>query len=144
MLTKFICNGQNALSAVLADEWYAGNIGLNTTAMVGCEARGLSMQLMCTASEGGTQRMIPVRLKSWRAATGPWLYADIMHGAGYDATLERDGWQLPNYDVHAVGSMSRQVQNMSISPALIRICPLSVGSAHPATHMTSTMTVRCW
>lgn len=94
-VTSFLQSGGNALSAVLADGWYAGYIGLNPRQWWGAKPR-LSAQL-CIEYRDGCRQTVTTD-EAWRGCTGPWLYADIMHGAGYDATLEPVGWRLPDYD----------------------------------------------
>lgn len=94
-VTSCLRSGSNAISAVLADGWYAGYIGLNPRQWWGAKPR-LSVQLCIEYRDG--RRQTVVTDGSWRGCVGPWLYADIMHGAGYDATLEPVGWRLPGYD----------------------------------------------
>ena len=94
-VTSCLHGGANAISAVLADGWYAGYIGLNPRQWWGAKPR-LSAQLIIEYRDG--RRQTVVTDDSWRGCVGPWLYADIMHGAGYDATLEPVGWRLPGYD----------------------------------------------
>ncbi len=94
-VAALVTPGANALGAVLADGWYAGYIGLNPRGWWGANPR-LSLMLTVEYADGrafeiGTD-------ETWKAAFGPWRYADIMHGAGYDARLEREGWTLPGYD----------------------------------------------
>ena len=87
--------GENAIAAVLADGWYAGYIGLNPRQWWGAKPR-LSAQLHIEYRDGRRQTVSTDG--AWRGCVGPWLYADIMHGAGYDATLEPAGWREPGYD----------------------------------------------
>lgn len=93
-VTRLVHGGANALCAVLADGWYAGYIGLNPRQWWGAKPR-LNAELHIEYTDGSVQRFVTD--EHWRASTGPWLYADIMHGAGYDATLEPDGWMKPGY-----------------------------------------------
>ena len=94
-VTSFLHGGRNAISAVLADGWYAGYIGLNPRQWWGAKPR-LSAELHIEYEDG--RRQVVTTNDAWRGCVGPWLYADIMHGAGYDATLEPEGWRLPGYD----------------------------------------------
>lgn len=87
--------GANAICAVLADGWYAGYIGLNPRQWWGAKPR-LNAVLRVRRKDGTEREFITD--DSWRGCVGPWLYADIMHGAGYDATLEPAGWMLPGFD----------------------------------------------
>ena len=94
-VSSLLHGGGNALSAVLADGWYAGYIGLNPRQWWGAKPR-LSAELHIEYGDG--RRRTVVTDGSWRGCVGPWLYADIMHGAGYDATLEPVGWRQPGFD----------------------------------------------
>ena len=94
-VTGLVRDGENALAAVLADGWYAGYIGLNPRQWWGAKPR-LNAELRIEYADG--RRQTVATDAGWRACVGPWLYADIMHGAGYDATLEPEGWKLPGYD----------------------------------------------
>ena len=94
-VTERLVPGANALGAVLADGWYAGYIGLTPRQWWGAKPR-LSAELIVEYADGSTQ--IVVTDENWRGCTGPWLYADIMHGTGYDATLEPIGWKEAGFD----------------------------------------------
>lgn len=87
--------GENALGCVLADGLYAGYGGLNPRQWWGAKPR-LNLQLEIEFADGGKQTVATDG--AWKAAFGPWLYGDIMHGAGYDATKELVGYDLPGYD----------------------------------------------
>lgn len=87
--------GANAIGAVLADGWYAGYIGLNPRQWWGAKPR-LSLELEATLDDG--RIFLACTDGDWKAAHGPWLYADILHGAGYDARLEKEDWTCPDYD----------------------------------------------
>lgn len=93
--TAFLRKGANAVGAVLADGWYAGYIGLNPRQWWGSLPR-LSLELRVEFTDGRT--FMARTDDTWRAAFGPWLYADILHGTGYDARFEKEGWTLPGYD----------------------------------------------
>ena len=94
-VASLLHSGANAISAVLADGWYAGYIGLNPRGWWGNKPR-LSAQMHITYKDGREQ--VVTTDGGWRGCVGPWLYADIMHGAGYDATLEPAGWREAGYD----------------------------------------------
>lgn len=94
-VTELIVEGENCIGAVLADGWYAGYIGLTPRQWWGDSPR-LSIQLELNYENGQFQRFVSD--EHWRAADGPWLYADILHGEGYDARLLRDGWNCPGFD----------------------------------------------
>jgi alpha-L-rhamnosidase len=94
-VVSLLQEGENAIGAVLADGWYAGYIGLNPRQWWGMKPR-LSLELAVELEDSRT--CLIVTDEGWKAAYGPWLYADIMHGAGYDARLEKKDWACPVYD----------------------------------------------
>ena len=91
-VSELIVHGENAIGAVLADGWYAGYIGLNPRQWWGSKPR-LRLELHLTYADG-SRRTVQTD-PAWKCTTGPWLYADILHGCGYDARLEKENWQLP-------------------------------------------------
>ena len=94
-VTGSLREGKNAVAAVIADGWYAGYIGLNPRQWWGARPR-VKMEIRMTAADGSSE---VIRTDgSWKAAKGPWQYADILHGSGYDARLEEDGWNEPGFD----------------------------------------------
>lgn len=97
-VTSVIAEGENVISAVLADGWYAGYIGLNPRQWWGAKPR-LNAEIHIEYADGTKQRVVTDA--AWKAIIGPWLYADIMHGIGYDATLEPRGWKMSGYDASA-------------------------------------------
>ena len=94
-VTSMIEEGENAISGVIADGWYAGYIGLNPRQWWGAKPR-LNAELHIEYADGTVQ--LVTTCAGWKAMIGPWLYADIMHGTGYDATLEPCGWKKTGYD----------------------------------------------
>jgi len=87
--------GANAIGAVLADGWYAGYIGLNPREYWGSKPR-LNLELHIRSGKESLQRVVTG--KDWKTGPGPWLYGDIMHGEGYDASREQKGWADPGFD----------------------------------------------
>ena len=93
-VTGQVRQGANAVTAVLADGWYAGYIGLNPREWWGKKPR-LRAELHLLYPDGTEEKVVTG--PEWRGCTGPWLYADMMHGCGYDARLEPEGWREPGF-----------------------------------------------
>ena len=89
-VSHLLRNGSNTIAAVLADGWYAGYIGLNPREWWGSKPR-LRAELHLFWPDGTVEKIMTG--PDWRGCTGPWLYADILHGCGYDARLEPEGWK---------------------------------------------------
>ncbi|MBU0483605.1 MAG: glycoside hydrolase family 78 protein [Proteobacteria bacterium] len=102
-LTNLVLTGQNVLTAVLANGWYAGYVGFIPPHLIPMENRGfygdvpaLLMQLELTY-EDGRQQIITTDA-SWKTATGPIRSTDIQMGEKYDARFERAGWTRAGFD----------------------------------------------
>jgi alpha-L-rhamnosidase len=94
-VTGLMRAGVNAIGAVLADGWYSGYIGLNPREFWGSKPR-LALELITEYRDGSSRHVITDA--EWKTARGPYLYADILHGTGYDARLLPAGWTLPGFD----------------------------------------------
>ncbi|WP_422083596.1 family 78 glycoside hydrolase catalytic domain [Ulvibacterium sp.] len=93
--------GKNALGGILGDGWYAGYVGPKELSNPrNRELYGLHPALLCQLEieyEDGKKEAI-VSDESWKASKGPWVYADLLMGAGYNANLELTGWNTVDYD----------------------------------------------
>ena len=97
-VTRLLAQGQNALSAVLGDGWYAGFVGFDPKrrgAHYGSEPRLLA-QLEVEYADGTTQTVVSDG--SWKSSTGPILYSDFLVGESYEARREMAGWSEPGFD----------------------------------------------
>lgn len=95
-VTDLVRQGENALGAILGDEWYAGYCGgWNKRNFYGGEPR-LLMQLHLEFTDGTGQ--IVVTDETWKATYGPILEADFYHGETYDARREMPGWDRVNFE----------------------------------------------
>ncbi|WP_347838454.1 family 78 glycoside hydrolase catalytic domain [uncultured Draconibacterium sp.] len=89
-VTKQICNGENAIGAILGDGWYRGYFGWQGEKNHYGEKTALLLQLQLTFTDGTQQTLVSD--KSWKAATGAILESEIYHGEVYDARQEKPGW----------------------------------------------------
>ncbi|WP_297087996.1 alpha-L-rhamnosidase [uncultured Draconibacterium sp.] len=89
-VTKQICNGENAIGAILGDGWYRGYFGWQGEKNHYGEKTALLLQLQLTFTDGTQQTLVSD--KSWKAATGAILESEIYHGEVYDARKEKPGW----------------------------------------------------
>ena len=93
-VTKLLQQGTNAVGAMLGSGWYRGKLAW------GDEKYGktlaLLLQIEVTYTDG-TSEIIGTS-KNWKTATGEILNSEIYNGETIDASKEKIGWKLPNYN----------------------------------------------
>ncbi|RRJ96695.1 alpha-L-rhamnosidase [Opitutaceae bacterium TAV4] len=92
-VTTALRAGDNAIGAILADGWYAGNLGW-TQAPRHRQHWGTEPALLAAlriVNADGTVQWIATDA-TWRATTGPLLFSDLYHGETYDARRELPRW----------------------------------------------------
>ena len=97
-VTELLREGENVVSATLADGWYRGYLGGADKCRNDFGDRlGLICQLHMQTEDG--EEIVVCSDEAWRAhEDGPFRYADFYMGVEYDARLEQDGWDAPGYD----------------------------------------------
>ncbi|MFD8563158.1 family 78 glycoside hydrolase catalytic domain [Streptosporangium canum] len=94
-VTALVAEGGNALGAVLADGWYAGNISWFGSFQYG-RRLALRAELEIVHDDGTTTRL---RTDSdWRAGSGAIRYADLQNGERQDLAAEPAGWTAYGFD----------------------------------------------
>ncbi|MCE1199265.1 MAG: glycoside hydrolase family 78 protein [Marinilabiliales bacterium] len=93
-VTPLVKKGDNALTALVGDGWYRGNIGGKIQRNYFGDQLALLAQLEVRFQDGTMQRVTTD--ESWQGGDGPLLASDIYNGESYDATLEQPGWQMPS------------------------------------------------
>jgi len=94
-VTALIRTGRNAIGAVIAPGWYAGNIGTFGAAQYG-HAPYFIAQLELQYSDGTTEQIVSD--KGWKSATGPIASSDLIMGEQYDARKETPGWDSAGFN----------------------------------------------
>ena len=94
-VTSMLRRGGNAIGALLAPGWYAGNIGFAGTHVYG-QQPWLLAQLRVDYTDGTSQTVGTD--DAWKTTASPLTSADIYQGEVYDARNERAGWDTPGYD----------------------------------------------
>ncbi|MFN0007267.1 MAG: family 78 glycoside hydrolase catalytic domain [Planctomycetota bacterium] len=102
-VTELVRVGRNAITAQLADGWYAGRLGLAgivpgglPRAIYGRKPRFLA-QLELELADGTRQTVATDA--TWRSTLhGPLQVADLLDGETYDATSERAEFHEPGFD----------------------------------------------
>jgi alpha-L-rhamnosidase len=95
-VTSLIHTGANAIGALLGDGWYASTVGYFGRRQNYGGFPRFAAQLELELADG--TRMEIMTDGSWRAATGPIHYADLLQGYAYDARLEFSGWDGAAFD----------------------------------------------
>lgn len=94
-ITDQIRIGKNVIGIQLADGWYAGYMGLNNREWYGSCPRVL---LQLALAYNNHKKEYICTDKSWKAAYGAILEADIFQGEMQDARLEPSGWLEDGFD----------------------------------------------
>jgi alpha-L-rhamnosidase len=97
-VTAMLGDGENVLSAVVADGWWSGFIGFDARRAAhhyGTAPEYLAQLLVDFAD--GSRRTV-VSDGRWRERPGPIRYADLLMGESVDAGLAVDGWDRPGFD----------------------------------------------
>lgn len=94
-VTEFLQQGDNAISGILGDGWFRGNISIKGQNQYGKKIR-LRSQLHIDYADGRTE--IIASDPSWKASFGPILESDMQAGETYDARREISGWDRPGFD----------------------------------------------
>jgi alpha-L-rhamnosidase len=95
-VSDLLSAGDNALGAILGTGWYAGYIGWHGENKHYGVRPELLVHLIVEHDDGSTTTVVSD--ESWRVATGPIRYSDLLMGESYDARAELPGWDLPGYD----------------------------------------------
>jgi len=102
-VTGLITEGENVISAMLADGWYIGPMGTPGDIFTGRGKnygsldRKLLMQLEVETADGRVERVVSD--KSWRVyPDGPMQSADIYLGEIFDSRKIPHGWEMPGFD----------------------------------------------
>lgn len=92
-VTPALRRGANAVGAILGDGWYSGYIGFGHQRDYFGTRPALRLQLEIRYADGTLQTIGSD--ETWRAATGPIVYSDMLQGEEYDARKELAGWDTP-------------------------------------------------
>ncbi len=97
-ITSLVCRGKNALAIVLGNGWYNEQSvavwGFHTASW---RNRPCMLVNVVLTFEDGTSEVLCTD-KSWRTATGAYLYNNLYSGDVYDARLEENGWKKASFD----------------------------------------------
>jgi len=95
-VTKQLKEGTNVIGVILGEGWYKGNLAWKDNKNVYGDKVASLIQLHL-AYEDGTEDII-ISDSTWKTSDSAILMSSIYHGEIYDARLEKDGWDLEDYD----------------------------------------------
>ena len=97
-VTNLLDEGENAIGVILGDGWYRGRLTWdeNKRNVYGDKLATL-LQIRVTYIDGTNEILVKTD-NSWKTSTGPILFSDIYDGEFYDARLEFDNWNKPNFN----------------------------------------------
>lgn len=94
-VTDKLRQGDNAIGAIVADGWYAGNVSWHGQFHYG-RHRAVRAELAIELDTGRTLTIVTDT--EWRAGQGSIRYADLQNGEIIDAREEPHGWSQPGFD----------------------------------------------
>ena len=102
---QYLQTGENVIDITLADGWYTGKIGaLGIGQQFGTENAMLFQLDMSTAT--GVESVCSGTDTLW--SVGPWTYADLIVGEGYDQTKACEEWTSSKVCDYAVDNLTLQ------------------------------------
>lgn len=93
-VTSLLQKGKNVIGVILADGWWTGRIGMNGEC---CQYGNTTACLLDTVIEYTDGTKETISNNSAASSTGAIIFSDLFVGEKYDATLEKTGWDLPEY-----------------------------------------------
>ncbi len=95
-VTENLEEGKNAIGAILGDGWYKGPLKWDYKKDNYGDKLGLLLQINIEFNDG-TSKIVTTN-STWKSATGPILMSEIYDGETYDARLEKEGWDKPDFN----------------------------------------------
>lgn len=92
-VTGLLKEGENVLTARIADGWYSGTISERFYG----QRPQLLAQLEIASVNGGVEQTVATDNTWTYSINGPIIMSDLYHGEDYDARREMPGWDTPGY-----------------------------------------------
>jgi alpha-L-rhamnosidase len=112
-VTNLVHPGSNVIGAILGDGWYASTLGFFGQRQNYGGFPRFAAQLELEFADGSRKEVATDG--SWRASTGPILYADMLQGYAYDARREWPGWDAPGFDGSHWSAVSTGLRSSDLS-----------------------------
>ena len=94
-VTRLLQKKTNVIGAALGEGWYRGNVGIRWRDVYG-GTLALVAKLHVTYTDGSADDFVTD--SNWLSVEGPFVEADLQDGESYDARLERNCWNRPDFD----------------------------------------------
>jgi len=94
-VTPLLCQGENAMGAILGDGWYCGFVAWHDRQRYGDRPRLLAQLQVSFADDTALSLVTDA---TWKTATGPICENDLLMGEIHDARLDLGPWSQPGYD----------------------------------------------
>jgi hypothetical protein len=95
--TELLKSGSNAVGAVVGSGWYKGELaGWVGRRNIYGDRTAFLFQMRIRYSDG--RETLTVSDGEWKTAEGLIPYSELYHGETYDARLEQEGWNIPEFD----------------------------------------------
>ena len=94
-VTNLLRTGDNAIGVMLGNGWYSADAKPKVREPYG-DRPILLLQMNIELVDG--ERVRVATDESWRISSGPIAANDIVNGEVYDARLEKNGWNAPEFD----------------------------------------------
>lgn len=88
--------GKNTVGIILGEGWYKGHMTWHNKRNKYGDRVAALVQINITYRDGSEEKVVSD--ESWKASESPILFSEIYHGETYDARLEKEGWDTPEYD----------------------------------------------
>ncbi|MBA3943246.1 MAG: family 78 glycoside hydrolase catalytic domain [Herpetosiphonaceae bacterium] len=95
-VTELLRPGPNVLGAILGTGWYSGYVGFGRQCRHYGTRPQLLLQLQLEYVDGTTATIISDG--TWKAASGPITFSDLLMGESYDARAELVDWDQVDFD----------------------------------------------
>lgn len=95
-ITSELMHGENAFGVMLGNGFFNIPNERYRKLMTAYGNPMLRMLVKIEYSDGSTENIVSDR--SWKVAPSPVTFSSIYSGETYNATLEQDGWNMPNFD----------------------------------------------
>ncbi|MFA1281213.1 glycoside hydrolase family 78 protein [Citrobacter telavivensis] len=103
-ITGLLNSGENVVGAELGAGWFKGDMGFSRHRNYYGEQTALLCQLMIEYEDGSQQSVVSDL--SWCGSDSARQFAEIYDGERYDASLNRQGWQQPDFNDSAWRNVS--------------------------------------